>query len=689
MQETTGPEKRKLAPRLRQILSDDLATNALRAEWAPDLVIPDPASLSSLPRLEAPSPSFASPIDFSKPAGQEMIREETGLELVNAFVELSTDDLQVPKSVRELVTVTGRKQNLLTVMVRKHDLESLSRESSVLAVDPGERIVFSPPIELAVAGEPDAGTRQVDHEPWHRGGAGVLIGLVDVGGFDFAHPDFLDTDGQTRFVRIWDQGGDTRPPPQGFNYGAELAAKQMNAALAAAPDYGIPPQRLEPQSQMAESSHATHVASIAAGRRGICPNALIAGVLLSFPTEGGDPRRQFHDSTRIAHAVDYLFALGQSLGVPVSINISLGTNGHAHDASSPVSRWIDRALTTWGRSVSVAAGNAGQEAPARPGDLGFVMGRIHTAGRIPAAGLSQDIEWIVGGDGIVDISDNELVIWYGSQDRFAVKIRPPDSDQWTEWVYQGQYLETSSLPGNTQVRIYNDVYVPANGHNRITCQLSPHHGEQGVLGIRSGTWLVRLHGLDVRDGAYHGWIERDDPRRMAKLGYEQDWSFPSFFSSRSNVDDSSISSLACGYRIIAVANLDAKNERLHITSSQGPTRDGRQKPEIAAPGTNIVAANGFSMDPEQLWVSMTGTSMASPYVAGVAGLMLSVDRHLTADQIAGIMRRTAMPLPGTDYRWQNSVGFGGVDPHACVREAYWIHRQRDGSNHETDIISGP
>jgi subtilisin family serine protease len=256
-------------------------------------------------------------------------------------------------------------------------------------------------------------------------------------------------------------------------------------------------------------------------------------------------------------------------------------------------------------------------------------------------------------------------------------------------VYQGQKLETNDLPGRTQIRIYNDVYVPANGHNRITCQLSPHHDEVGILGVRSGTWLVRLLGLDVRDGTYHGWIERDDPRRMGKLGYQQDWSFPSYFSSRSNVDNSSISSLACGHRIIAVANLDAKNERIHITSSQGPTRDGRQKPEIAAPGTDIAASNGFSLDRERLWVSMSGTSMASPYVAGVAGLMLAVDRHLTADQIAGIMRRTAQPLPGSDYRWQNSVGFGCIDPDACVEEAYWIHRQRGGANHETDPVPGP
>jgi subtilisin family serine protease len=134
------------------------------------------------------------------------------------------------------------------------------------------------------------------------------------------------------------------------------------------------------------------------------------------------------------------------------------------------------------------------------------------------------------------------------------------------------------------------------------------------------------------------------------------------------VDTSSVNSLACGQRIVAVANYDERGERVNKSSSQGPTRDGRFKPEVAAPGTEIVAARGFS-PPHRRWVSMSGTSMASPYVAGVAALMLSVEKRLTASQIIGIMRRTAQPLPGYDYRWQNDAGFGRIRPELCLREA--------------------
>jgi subtilisin family serine protease len=66
-------------------------------------------------------------------------------------------------------------------------------------------------------------------------------------------------------------------------------------------------------------------------------------------------------------------------------------------------------------------------------------------------------------------------------------------------------------------------------------------------------------------------------------------------------------------------------------------------------------------------MEMTGTSMASPYAAGVAGLMLAVNPELTASQIRGIMQRTARPLTA-GYSWKNDAGFGRLDPEACLYE---------------------
>ena len=92
------------------------------------------------------------------------------------------------------------------------------------------------------------------------------------------------------------------------------------------------------------------------------------------------------------------------------------------------------------------------------------------------------------------------------------------------------------------------------------------------------------------------------------------------------------------------------------------------KPDAAAPGTEIVAANGFTFDDNDLWVQMTGTSMASPYVAGVVGLMLAENPRLTAAQVSGIIQRTARPLPGADFQWRDDAGYGVIEPTDCLQE---------------------
>jgi hypothetical protein len=274
----------------------------------------------------------------------------------------------------------------------------------------------------------------------------------------------------------------------------------------------------------------------------------------------------------------------------------------------------------------------------------------------------------------VDISENELELWYNSQDHFAIQLKPPGSD-WLPLLEPGEYIENLELPSGTFVSIYNELYAATNGQNYIACYLSPFFSEEGIVGIQAGTWLVRLQGREIRDGRYHAWIERDDPRRLGRAGLQEYWSFPSFLSERSNVDDTSISSLACGNYIISVANLDEVKGGIHITSSQGPTRDGRQKPDIAAPGTDIIAANGFN--PAEPWISMTGTSMASPYVAGVIGLMLSAEPQLTAAQICAILCRTAKPLAEAGFKWCNDAGYGQLDAAACLAEIARLKERKD------------
>lgn len=689
-----GPNRRKLHPKLQMFANGSTEVNTRRAELTACMAVTDERLL----RMDLSRGNYAqaqpiSRIRQKQPPSLDQIPRDV---LVNVFIETTDpaeelnirDDVEATPGAhpehaeRATVGDRARRANLATATVRLSQLQNLIDREGVTYVEPGQSIsVPKPLISTDTHVRPNPAARRFrapDSRHPHGDGASVLIGIIDVQGFDFAHPDFLHADGTTRFVAIWDQGGRNRPNPNSraadkalfssqFNYGSEIQKADMDAAIAA--QVGVAPHDLEPQSQMAPRSHGTHVASIAAGNHGLCRRAAIAAVLISLAEDDYERRRSFYDSTRIVDAVDYLFAMGKALNRPVSINISLGTNGHAHDSSSAASRWLDAAVTLPGRCISVAAGNAGQERAEAPGDIGWVMGRIHTSGQVPAAGLAADIEWEVVGDGRVDLSENELEIWYGAQDQFAVSVRPPGGD-WIGPVRPREYIQNRLLPNNSVLSIYNEPYHPANGCNYIAIFLSPFLDDP-PSGIATGRWTVRLHGLDVRDGRYHGWIERDDPRRMGRIGPRETWRFPSFFSERSNVDSHSVSTLACGQRVISVANLDDARERINITSSQGPTRDNRSKPDIAAPGTDIVAAYGFGDwdDEAQRWVRMTGTSMASPYVAGVVGLMLAIEPRLTAAQVEAILHRTARPLPGGDFTWKNDAGYGRIDADACLKEA--------------------
>ena len=107
--------------------------------------------------------------------------------------------------------------------------------------------------------------------------------------------------------------------------------------------------------------------------------------------------------------------------------------------------------------------------------------------------------------------------------------------------------------------------------------------------------------------------------------------------------------------VISVANLDDTKKPLetHPSSSQGPAVD------IAAPGTAI-----RSSVPDDSFANYTGTSMASPYVAGVAALLAAKNPDWTPAQIRERLYKTADDL-GARGR-DNIYGHGAVDPYEAL-----------------------
>jgi len=111
--------------------------------------------------------------------------------------------------------------------------------------------------------------------------------------------------------------------------------------------------------------------------------------------------------------------------------------------------------------------------------------------------------------------------------------------------------------------------------------------------------------------------------------------------------------------VVAVGAINQANQRA-VFSQTGAHID------VAGPGAGILSTvwdNGFA--------TMSGTSMATPHVAGVAALILSCNANLTGPQVADILRQTAEPLKTNpaDPVPNNEFGFGCVDARAAVNRA--------------------
>jgi serine protease AprX len=120
--------------------------------------------------------------------------------------------------------------------------------------------------------------------------------------------------------------------------------------------------------------------------------------------------------------------------------------------------------------------------------------------------------------------------------------------------------------------------------------------------------------------------------------------------------------------VITVAASD-KDDDIAGFSSVGPTPRGRQKPDITAPGEEIVSclASGVSFGDEEsaTFTSADGTSMATPHIAGVAALMLDKTPALTPAQVANILMSTAIDLGEPP----ESQGTGRVNAVAAVNSS--------------------
>lgn len=417
------------------------------------------------------------------------------------------------------------------------------------------------------------------------GGRGVVVGIVDTGG-DFAHQNFLKPDGSTRLLALWDQSGVARANSP-FGYGRLYSTAEIDAALQAPNPYAALGYGPRPDTPNEQGQHGTHVMDIAAGNGagtglpGVAPDADIVFVEISatdIAWTGPDVVKQsFGDSAQMLEAVKYIFELAGDR--PCVVNLSLGTNGGPHDGTSLLEQGMDALVNAKpNRAIVIAASNSQTD-------------DIHTSG-IVGMGQSVDLGWT-----LIEEAGGEFELWYEGNRRLEITLIGPDGTQ----VATVQPGNSQPLALGSQVAIFISSRLgdPNNNCNVI--------GIWVAGGVAGGTWTVRLRSLSNAPVDYHAWLERLD-------GSQSSFVTP--------VPTHTLGSISTGYETIVVGSYDAHKAAFPLSSfsSSGPTRDGRQKPEISAPGGNVIAARSRTRNG---LTRKSGTSMAAPAVTGLVALMMA------------------------------------------------------------------
>lgn len=472
-------------------------------------------------------------------------------------------------------------------------------------------------------------------------GAGVIVGFVDTG-INYTDSLFRNVDGSTRIIGIWDQTNnsdnsnnienETAKPFSAFSalYGTQYTAEEINLALNSDNPASIVPTR-------DENGHGTFLASIAAGNRderagfsGAAPQASIAMVKLKpakqylrdfYLIQDGADAYQEND---IMMGVSYLYFLARKYSMPLVVCIPLGTNMGSHMGMSRLGQYLNQVSLSNGSAVITAAGN---ETGARhhfravmDADTDEVTAELRVGER--EAGFSMEL-------------------WAENMGAYTVGFISPTGEVAREISVPLRGENTVSfLLEQTQITVYTQIADVSSGSQFIFMRFE---------NPMSGIWRILIRNtLDIRE-TFHIWL----PVR----GFISD---ETYFL-RPDPDTTITDPGNARYPITVTAYDHTKNS-IYIHASRGYSLSGRIKPDLAAPGVNIL---GASVSGRRL-TRMSGTSVSAAHLAGAAAILLNWGvlnanyPYLNTPVLKSIFVRGAQRNPALTYP-NREFGYGTLN----------------------------
>ncbi len=414
-------------------------------------------------------------------------------------------------------------------------------------------------------------------------GKGVLIGFLD-SGIDYTNPVFQYADNTTKIARLWDQSINSDQTPNGFPYGTEYTREQINDALKSEDPYLIVPSR-------DEVGHGTMISGIAAGNEvpergfyGVAPDAEIVVVKLKQAKQNLTSYFRIPDNelayqeNDLMTAYQYLMNAAYDFNKPMVICNAVDTSQYAHDGRGTTSSWLSLRANNIGMAVISAVGNEGNA-------------RRHYSGVVNPLNGYDTVELNVGpGEG-----GFSMELWGAMPNLFTLDITTPT----------GEYIPRIDIK-IFETRRLSFIFDPTIIYIDYTL-VEAQSGDQLIL-LRftdpsPGIWKFKVFGRGIDPMRYNIWLPMN--YYISQDTY--------FIRSDPYI---TLLSISCAPTPIAVTAYNDADDSLYINAGRGYTRLDNVKPDIAAPGVNILAP-----DINQGFAAVSGTSAAAAHTAGVAAML--------------------------------------------------------------------
>ena len=447
-------------------------------------------------------------------------------------------------------------------------------------------------------------------------GRNIIFGIADTG-IDYTHPVFRFGDGRSRILAVWDQTAEDTEN-YGVPFGRIYLQEEINRALEAE-------NPLEVVPVTDEIGHGTFMTGLAAGGimeeeefTGIAPDAEILVVKLREAEEClkkfwyiAETTPAYREEDLIA-AVDFMISFAQERHQDMVLCFGISSSKGDHNGRGAFSGYLNLISQQSGRAVVLAAGNEGNSSH-------------HFRSQSYRGIVYQDVE--------VRISNVKqglyIEFWADAPDLYGIGFVSPTGEVVEKLPTRTDLRETLSFVfEQTVIYVIYERVEPVTGATLIRIRME---------NPANGIWKLRIFQEEIYGGRFDLWMPISAFIQGEAVFLKPD-------------PETTVTEPGNSAENITVTAYDLNTQGIFLESSRGFTRNGMIKPDLAAPGTNIVGPIRGG-----LYTRRSGSSVAAALAAGVAVLMMEYHPEYTGVQIKNYLIRGAKRkmgnYPNTEFGW--------------------------------------